>query len=108
MLSNQYSGVERRQSDRIVIAMPATLRVSGGRRVTVDLRDISVTGFSCEYASSLSVGERLWLKFADYEALEVEVTRREGFYYGFCFTRPLHQAMIDHVVKRYGKIVESC
>ena len=107
MFSSQYSGIERRKSDRMVIAMPATLRASGGRRVNVELRDISITGFSCEYASSLSIGERLWMKFADYEALEVEVVRREGFYYGLSFIRPLHEAMIGHVIQRYGKMVAA-
>jgi hypothetical protein len=100
-----YSGIERRQAPRSTIAVDATLRASGGHRINVALKDISEIGFRCEYASDLKIGELMWLKFADFEAMEVDVIRRDGYDYGLRFQRPLHTAMLDHVVNRYGRVV---
>ena len=96
---------ERRQAERQQVSMAGTLRVSGGRRVIVEFRDISVLGFSCEYASTLAIGEHVWAKFANLDALEATVVRRDGYYYGLMFNAPLHAAIFDHVVARYGRVL---
>lgn len=103
MFGSNYQGEERRGAERHQIRLSATLRASGGRRVTVEVRDISTLGFCCEYASSLQIGELMWLKFADHDSMEVVVERREGFYYGLTFVRPLHVSTLDHLVSRYAK-----
>ena len=100
-----YAGAERRSAARTPVAVSATLRASGGHRVNVALKDISEIGFRCEYASDLRVGEQMWLKFNDFEAMEVEVIRRDGYDYGLSFLRPLHSAMLDHIVSRYARVL---
>ncbi len=102
-MTNDYNGVERRQAERHAIALAGTLRASGGRRVNVEIRDISQIGFRCEYASTLQIGELMWLKFADLESIEVTVERREGYNYGLTFVRPLHVSTLDNLVSRYSK-----
>jgi hypothetical protein len=105
MMNYSYSGDDRRQSGRSDIAMHATLRASGCHRLAVELKDISAVGFRCEYASELRIGEILWLKFDDFEAMEVEVIRRDGYIYGLTFVHPLYDAVLDEVVRRYGRVI---
>ncbi len=102
MYNSAYNGAERRTAPRSTIAVSATLRASGGHRVNVALKDISEIGFRCEYASELRIGEQMWLKFADFEAIEVSVVRRDGYDYGLTFSRPLHTAMLEHILTRYA------
>jgi hypothetical protein len=98
-----YQDTERRGAERHEIKLSATLRASGGRRVTVEIRNVSVLGFCCEYASTLQIGELMWLKFADLDSMEVVVERRDGYLYGLTFVRPLHVSTLDHLVARYAK-----
>ncbi len=103
MMSNN-SELERRRAQRYPIAIAGTLRASGGRRVSIELHDISALGFNCEYASDLAVGEHLWAKFANLESIDVTVVWRERYRYGLLFNIPLNEAVLDHIVRQYGKI----
>jgi len=104
MSSYDYTGEERRHAPRHPLRLTATIRQRGGRRINVDLRDISTHGFGCEYASTLNIGEQMWLKFDHLEAMDVVVIRRDGFYYGLSFVTPLHQSAVDHLIAQYAKL----
>ncbi len=103
MNTNSYTGVERRSAVRRDVTVSAMLRSSGTNRVKVALRDISEIGFCCEYASELRIGDKMWLKFDNLEAMDVVVVRRDGYYYGMSFVRPLHVSTLEFLVQSYGK-----
>ncbi len=81
----------------------ASMRASGGQRLNVALRGLTKRGFWCEFASELCVGDQVWLKFGDFNALEVLVTERVGYDYRCSFFHPLHPAIYDHVTTRFGR-----
>lgn len=104
MTYSAYSGAERRAAPRQRITMDGTLRESGGRRIPITLHDISVVGFSCEYAHSLRIGQKLWAKFANLDVLDVQVVRRDGYRYGLMFETPLNPAVFDYIITHYGRV----
>lgn len=83
--------------------MKAALRKTGTTRFNIDVLDMSVRGFRCETAYNLNPGTRVWLGVPRLEALESIVMWRNEFTYGCAFVTPLHQAVLDHIVKKFRK-----
>lgn len=95
----QRTSRERREQ----IALPAQLRRSSKRAYQVTAIDLSATGCRCEFVDRPQIGERLWIKFDGLEALQSEVTWVEEFNAGLRFETPLHPAVFDMLLARWGK-----
>lgn len=93
-------GRDSRRAERLPLSFPASLREPGSTKFSVEVRDLSVSGFRCDTSFSLTVGSRVWLTIPGIEALEAQVMWREQWCYGFAFTAPLHPAVLDHVALR--------
>ncbi len=68
----------------------------------VQLRNLSRTGFWTEWLYSLRMGDLLWLKIPGIERLSATVVWIEGFTIGCSFERPLHPAVMQHIIARCG------
>lgn len=91
---------EARRADRFPLLIKAALREPGSTKFTVDVRDLSVTGFRCETSFSLEVGARVWLTIPGLAPLEAQTMWHDKYIYGFAFTAPLHPAVLDHLAKQ--------
>lgn len=89
---------EGRRALRKAVGMRARLRERGANRFTVDVVDLSTTGFRCETSFTLYVGHVVWLTLPGLAGLEATVAWKRSYCYGFAFNRPLHPAVFDHIV----------
>ncbi len=85
------------------MSFPASLREFGATKFSIDVRDLSISGFRCDTSFTLKTGGRVWLTIPGIEPLEAQVMWRDQFQYGFAFTSPLHPAVLDHVALQHRK-----
>lgn len=98
-----HSGTGRpRDAQRLDVQLHASLRETGCSKFGIDVLDISVTGCRLETSFRLDPGTRVWVTIPGLSALEAEVAWRKGYTYGCRFLFPLHIAVLDHIVRRYG------
>jgi hypothetical protein len=91
---------DSRRADRFPLKIAAMLREPGSTKFSVDVRDLSVTGFRCETSFSIEIGKRVWLTLPGMAPLEALVMWHDKYVYGFAFTAPLHPAVLDHLAKQ--------
>ncbi len=102
------SGTGRpRDSQRLEVLLHASLRETGCSKFGIEIIDMSVSGCRLETSFRLDPKTRVWITIPGLAALEAEVAWRERYVYGCRFLYPLHIAVLDHVVKRYGIRHES-
>ncbi|RHW18756.1 pilus assembly protein PilZ [Sphingomonas gilva] len=92
------SGNEGRRALRKAVSLRARLRERGANKFTIDVVDLSTTGFRCETSFTLYEGHAVWLTLPGLAGLEATVAWKRGYCYGFAFNRPLHPAVFDHIV----------
>ncbi|MGN6269443.1 MAG: PilZ domain-containing protein [Sphingomonas sp.] len=94
---------EQRRASRKPVQFEAQLRDRGSSKFAVTVLDISTTGFRAECAFRLHEGTLVWLTLPGMAGLEAHVAWCDGnFLYGFVFTQPLHEAVLDHIVTLAG------
>jgi hypothetical protein len=96
-----------RDSQRLEVLLHASLRETGCSKFGIDIYDMSVTGCRLETSFRLDPETRVWITIPGLAALEAEIAWRNGYVYGCRFIQPLHVAVLDHVVRRYGFLQHS-
>jgi hypothetical protein len=96
--AQSLSGSENRRALRKPVSFRARLRERGANKFTIDVVDLSTTGFRCETSFTLYEGHPVWLTLPGLAGLEATVAWKNGYCYGFAFDRPLHPAVFDHIV----------
>ena len=91
-----------RQEDRVRVGIDAGLRQRGAAGITVEILDLSQSGFRASTHLDLAAGSDVWLKLPGLEALHAKVAWARGNFIGCAFERPLHPAVLDMIVKRGG------
>ncbi len=89
---------EHRHALRRAVKMKAHLRDRGNTRFEIEVVDLSVTGFRAQTSFTLWPGTTVWLTLPGLAALEAVVAWRDKYRYGCAFSKPLHQAVFDHIV----------
>lgn len=89
-----------RKTERRSVDLDAGLRQRGANGVTVQIVDLSTNGFRASTHLDLYPGKDVWLKLPGIEALHARVAWAEGHWVGCEFTRPLHPAVLDMIVRR--------
>lgn len=95
-------GDERRASARFATRLDGNLVSSRGSKQAVEITDLSTGGFNTSLRPQSymdSVGYAI--KFAGLETLGAELRWASREEAGFRFDRPLHPAVLDHVVKAH-------
>ncbi len=94
---------EARRAARKPVSIRAQLRPPGSDRLTVDVTDLSETGFQVETVYRFKVGSTVWLAIPSLAALEAVVAWNRDRHYGCRFLRPLYPAVFDHIVTLAGR-----
>lgn len=89
-----------RRSARAEVVLGAGLRQRGAHAVTVQVVDLSVTGFRAATHLELTPGADIWLKLPGLESLHSRVVWMHGHWLGCEFIRPLHPAVLDMIVRK--------
>lgn len=91
---------ENRDRVRAAFRIAATLRDRASNKFSVQLIDLSVTGFQAEAHPSLDPGAIVWLTIPGMQGLEATIMWRRRQVVGARFNQPLHPAVFDHLVAR--------
>lgn len=91
-------GEDSRRALRKAVKMRAHLRDRGTTRFEIDVVDLSTTGFRAQTSFTLWPGQTVWLTLPGLAGLEAVVAWRDKFRYGCAFAKPLHPAVLDHIV----------
>jgi hypothetical protein len=92
-----------RRAARAEVVLGAGLRQRGAHAVTVQVLDLSVTGFRAATHLELSAGSDIWLKLPGLESLHARVVWMRGHLLGCEFLRPLHPAVLDMIVRNSSR-----
>ena len=92
---------EDRCAERIKISAPASLRRSGEKGFTVEVIDMSISGFACKASTGMHAGTTVWITLPGLEPQQAEVVRNDGFTIGCAFTHLLNGAVMDMMLRRF-------
>lgn len=91
-----------RRSTRQNVSTLGLLRRAGKRAYMTKASDLSPNGCKCEFVERPEIGEPMWIKFDGLEALECKVSWVEGSNAGLQFVRPVHPAVFEMLLHRFG------
>jgi hypothetical protein len=91
-----------RKSERVSLEMGAGLRQRGGTGVAIQILDLSTDGFRATTHLALAKGNDVWLRLPGLEPYEARVMWAKGNFVGCAFSRPLHPAVLEMIVRKTG------
>ena len=91
---------DARRATRVPVKCEIGFRRHGDARYQIDLVDFSPQGCCICPPIKVEVGERVFLRFADIEAVHGRVAWTEEWRVGVKFDQPFHPAVFDSVIKR--------
>ena len=94
--------LDARRAERAEVTVGAGLRQRGASGVTIQLLDLSVSGFRAATHLELEPGIDVWLRLPGLESLHARVVWQRGHLLGGEFVRPLHPAVLAMVVRNAG------
>jgi len=92
---------EDRSALRSKIAVPARLRVSGGRGFQTVVQDLSLSGFSATAVTRMHSGTICWLTLPGLEAMQAEVVWWENALCGCAFSTLISPIIHDDLLARF-------
>ncbi len=90
---------KRRAAERRAVQIGIKVRRPGETWFSSRIADLSVTGFRLQSFMKLRPGDELWLMLPGFEGRRARVLWTRGHESGCTFERPLHPAILDHVVQ---------
>lgn len=91
-----------RATERIAVDAEVLQRRQGQPNYRVRLFDVSPNGCKAEFVERPRVGDRVWIKFDGLESIDAEICWAEGFQAGLKYVKPIHPAVFQLLVKRFG------
>ena len=92
---------EDRCAPRSRIAIPASLRASGGRSFQTQVLDLSLGGFSAACVNRMHAGALCWLTLPGLESLQAVVVWWQDNLVGCAFANLLSPIVHDNILARY-------
>ena len=92
-----------RKAQRVEVELGAALRQRGATGVSVQIMDLSVSGFRAATHLELPAGTDVWLRLPRLEPCHARVIWSHGNYLGCEFMRPLHPAVLQMIVSNAGR-----
>ena len=86
------------------VAIAGTIRAIGGIKCTINVVDISMTGFRMECLTYLSDSQVIVLSIPGFQPLRAKIMWQTEWMYGCAFERPLHVAVYEHLVRSYPSL----
>lgn len=91
---------EDRCAPRTKLAIPATLRVTGGRGVQTVVNDLSLSGFCASSVTRVRPGTVCWLTLPGLESLQSEVIWWDSSLVGCAFHSLISPLVYDNLLAR--------
>ncbi|CAM8624723.1 PilZ domain-containing protein [Sphingobium sp.] len=88
-----------RAAERRHVQIAVKVRRPGETSFTSRITDVSTTGFRLQSFMKLTVGSDLWVMLPGFEGRRARVLWTRGPESGCTFERPLHPAILDHIVR---------
>jgi hypothetical protein len=88
-----------RVADRQAVSIGVRIRRPGENWFASRITNLSVTGFRLQSFAKLSPGKELWVALPGFEGRRAIVLWTRAHESGCAFDRPLHPAILDHVVR---------
>ncbi|HYG30628.1 MAG TPA: PilZ domain-containing protein [Allosphingosinicella sp.] len=92
-----------RLADRVEVSFGAALRQRGASGVSVQVADLSTTGFRVATHLVLEPGTDVWLRLPGLEPCHARAVWSRGHHIGCEFVRPLHPAVLAMVVRNSSR-----
>jgi hypothetical protein len=92
---------EDRSAPRTRVAIPATLRLSGGRGFQTVVHDLSLSGFCAAAVNRMIPGTVCWLTLPGIESLQSEVVWWDNSLAGCAFDKLLSPIVHDNILARW-------
>lgn len=92
---------EDRCAPRTRLAIPATLRMSGGRGFQTVVHDLSLSGFCCAAINRVHAQTVCWLTLPGLQALQGDVIWWDNSLAGCAFANLLSPIVHDNILARY-------
>lgn len=88
-----------RRAERRSVTVSVRVRRPGETWFRSKIADLSVTGFRLQSFMKLCTGDSLWIMLPGFEGRRALVLWTNGHEAGCRFERPLHPAILDHIVR---------
>lgn len=88
-----------RAAERRHVQIAVKVRRPGESWFTSRITDVSVSGFRLQSFMKLMVGSDIWIMLPGFEGRRARVTWAQAHEAGCAFERPLHPAILDHIVR---------
>lgn len=100
MGAERQTGYDRkgRLAERRHVQIAVKVRRPGETWFTSRITDVSVSGFRLQSFMKLTIGSDLWIMLPGFEGRRARVLWTRGPESGCAFERPLHPAILDHIV----------
>ena len=91
-----------RTTDRRTVQIGVKVRRPGETWFSSTIADVSVTGFRLQSFMKLTSGSDLWIMLPGFEGRRAHVLWTRAHEAGCTFERPLHPAILDHIVRLWA------
>lgn len=88
-----------RAAERRHVQIAVKVRRPGESWYSSRITDVSVTGFRLQSFMKLTIGSDIWVMLPGFEGRRARVTWTRAHESGCAFERPLHPAILDHIVR---------
>jgi hypothetical protein len=92
-------GRKERTTERRAVHIPVKVRRPGETWHSSRIADLSLSGFRLHSFMKLARGTDLWIMLPGFEGRRARVFWSRAHESGCVFERPLHPAILDHIVK---------
>ena len=92
-----------RAATRVDVSFGAALRQRGASGVSVQVADLSTSGFRVATHLDLQPGTDVWLRLPGIEPCHARAVWSRGHYIGCEFVRPLHPAVLQMIVRNSSR-----
>lgn len=88
-----------RAAERRHVQIAVKVRRPGETWFSSRITDVSVSGFRLQSFMKLLIGNDIWIMLPGFEGRRARVTWTRAHESGCAFERPLHPAILDHIVR---------
>ena len=92
-----------RSAERVEVSFGAALRQRGASGISVQVADLSTTGFRVATHLELQPGTDVWLRLPGLEPCHARAIWCRGHHVGCEFVRPLHPAVLQMIVQKASR-----
>ena len=100
MSALRQDDLDTRHEPRWALRLPLTVRLPDATRRDATIEELSASGCRVRLATRACLGDRLRLHVDGFTSFNGTLIWNDGAQCGLQFERPLHIAVVDHLVRR--------